>query len=208
VIYIVKLSLWFNWAPRHEGALEEWRYSFTHSLASALDGREWSASRTGLFTAREWALRTLWIGGWVGSRAVLDAVVKIKIPRPIRESNPRTPIIEPVAQRYTDWAIMALHWGSRISKLAVEINFNVKIPTATWRGSWNDEVKKDAGSEVSYHSNRICISWNVLSHKCKMLMNTEATRALFGNKHVNFWVPVTKLTLTHLKVFYLYSSNT
>jgi hypothetical protein len=43
-----------------------------------------------------------WIGGWVGPRAVLDAVVKRKIPRPPRESNPRTPIVQPVAQRYTD----------------------------------------------------------------------------------------------------------
>jgi hypothetical protein len=26
-----------------------------------------------------------------------------------RESNPRTPIVQPVAQRYTDWAITALN---------------------------------------------------------------------------------------------------
>jgi hypothetical protein len=31
------LSLCFNWAPRHEGVLGEWRYSSTHSLTSALD---------------------------------------------------------------------------------------------------------------------------------------------------------------------------
>jgi hypothetical protein len=31
-------------------------------------------------------------------RAVLDAVVKRKIPSPCRESNPRTPIVQPVAQ--------------------------------------------------------------------------------------------------------------
>jgi hypothetical protein len=30
----------------------------------------------------------------------LDAVVKRKIPSPRRESNPRTSIVEPVAQRY------------------------------------------------------------------------------------------------------------
>jgi hypothetical protein len=45
---------------------------------------------------------THWIGGWVDPRAVLDAVVKRKIPSPRRESNPRTPIVQPVAQRYTD----------------------------------------------------------------------------------------------------------
>jgi len=33
----------------------------------------------------------------VGPRAVLDAVVKRKIPSPHWELNPRTPIIQPVA---------------------------------------------------------------------------------------------------------------
>jgi hypothetical protein len=37
----------------------------------------------------------------VGPRVVLDAVVKRKIPSPRWESNPRTPIVQPVAQRYT-----------------------------------------------------------------------------------------------------------
>jgi hypothetical protein len=46
------------------------------SLTSALDGGEWSASRPGRFTPRERAPGTRWIGGWVGPRAVLDAVVK------------------------------------------------------------------------------------------------------------------------------------
>jgi hypothetical protein len=46
-------------------------------------------------------LRTHWIGGWVGPRAVLDAVVKRKIPSPRQESNPRTPIVQLVAQGYT-----------------------------------------------------------------------------------------------------------
>jgi hypothetical protein len=35
-------------------------------------------------------------------------MVKRKIPSPRRESNPRTRIVQPVAQRYTDWAITAL----------------------------------------------------------------------------------------------------
>jgi hypothetical protein len=37
----------------------------------------------------------------VDPRAVLDAAVKRKIPSARRESNPRTPIIQPVSQRYT-----------------------------------------------------------------------------------------------------------
>jgi hypothetical protein len=49
---------------------------------------------------RDKAPGTHWIGGWLGSRAVLDAVVKRKIPSPRPESNPRTSIIQPVAQRY------------------------------------------------------------------------------------------------------------
>jgi hypothetical protein len=35
-------------------------------------------------------------------KAVLDTVVKRKIPSPSRESNLRTPIVQPVAQRYTN----------------------------------------------------------------------------------------------------------
>jgi hypothetical protein len=77
-------------------------YSTTHSLTSALDGGEWSASRLSRFTLTERAPGTHWIGGWVDPRAVLDAVVKRTIPSSRRESNPRTPIVQPVAQRYTD----------------------------------------------------------------------------------------------------------
>jgi hypothetical protein len=82
-----------NYAPRYEGVLGEWMYSSTHSLTSALGGGEWSASRPGRFAPRERAPGTHWIGGWVGPRAVLDAVVKRKIPSPRWESNPRTPIV-------------------------------------------------------------------------------------------------------------------
>jgi hypothetical protein len=57
-----------------------------HSLTSALNGSEWSASRSGRFTPRKIAPGTRWIGGWVGPRAVLDAVVK-RIPR-IHNLNP------------------------------------------------------------------------------------------------------------------------
>jgi hypothetical protein len=49
---------------------------------SALDRGGGSASRPGRFTPRERAPGTNWIGGWVGPRAVLDAMVKRKIPSP------------------------------------------------------------------------------------------------------------------------------
>jgi hypothetical protein len=101
-------SLCFNWESRHEGVLGVWRYSSIHSLTSALHGGEWSAPSLGHFTARERAALTHWIRGWVGSRALLDAVVKSKIPSPRWESNSRKPIVQPVAQRYTEWAITDL----------------------------------------------------------------------------------------------------
>jgi hypothetical protein len=88
-----------NWEPRREGVLGEWKYSSTHSLTSALDGGELSASRPGRFVLMERAPITRWIGGWVGPRAGLDAVVKGKIPSPCRDSEP--PIIQLVDQRYT-----------------------------------------------------------------------------------------------------------
>jgi hypothetical protein len=40
----------------------------------------------------------------VEPRAILEAVVKRKILSPRRKSNPRTPIVQPGAQRYT-WEI-------------------------------------------------------------------------------------------------------
>jgi hypothetical protein len=75
----------------------EVRYSSTHYLTSALDGGEWTAPRPDRFTPREIAPVTHWIGAWVGTRAFLDAVVKRKTPSPRRDSNPRTPIVQPVA---------------------------------------------------------------------------------------------------------------
>jgi len=53
-------------------------------LSSAQEGGEWSASRLGRFAPRESAAVTHWIGGWVSPRAILDAVVKRKIPSPCR----------------------------------------------------------------------------------------------------------------------------
>jgi hypothetical protein len=44
-------------------------------LTSTLYGGEWSASRPSRFTPREKTLDTHGIRGWVGLRAVLDAVV-------------------------------------------------------------------------------------------------------------------------------------
>jgi hypothetical protein len=72
-------------------------YTSTHSLTKALAGVEWLDSRPDRFTPRERAPDTHWIGGWAGLRAVLDVVVKRKIPSPHRESNRKTPIVQFVA---------------------------------------------------------------------------------------------------------------
>jgi hypothetical protein len=42
------------------------------------------------------------MGGWVGPRAVLNVAVKREIHSYRRESNPKTLIVQPVAQRYAD----------------------------------------------------------------------------------------------------------
>jgi hypothetical protein len=76
----VKLSLrFFKLSTTPWRRIGEWRYSSTHSLTSALDGCEWSASRPGRFNPRERTPGTHWIGGWVGSRSVLGTVMKRKI---------------------------------------------------------------------------------------------------------------------------------
>jgi hypothetical protein len=68
---------------------ETFRYTLHAFLISAVDGGEWSASRPARFTPRERSPGTHWIGGWMGRRAVLDAVVKRKIPSPSRDSGYR-----------------------------------------------------------------------------------------------------------------------
>jgi hypothetical protein len=57
------------------------------------------------------------IGGL--SRARLDSVENTKISRPHRKSNP---IIQPVASRYTDWAIPALFEYNNVKILQLQQN--------------------------------------------------------------------------------------
>jgi hypothetical protein len=94
----VKMSLWLT---KHQAmkALGSGGMA-PHILDSTLNGGEWSASRPGRFTPRKRAPGKHWIGGWVGPTAVLDMVVKGKIPSPHQESKPRTMIIQPIGQHY------------------------------------------------------------------------------------------------------------
>jgi hypothetical protein len=82
----VKLSLYLT---KHHSMKAYWGVAvqFHAFLTSALDGGEWSASGTGRFISRERAPVTYRMGGWVGPRAVLDAVVKRKIPSLRRKSK-------------------------------------------------------------------------------------------------------------------------
>jgi hypothetical protein len=76
--------------------VEVWCHAF---LTSALGGCEWSALRPGCFTPGERAPGNSCIGGWVGPRAGLDAVEKRKIPSPLQESNPQTPIVQATSKK-------------------------------------------------------------------------------------------------------------
>jgi hypothetical protein len=51
----------------------------TYLGSGDIDRGEWLASRPGRFTPTERAPGTLWLGGWMGPRASLDAVVNRKM---------------------------------------------------------------------------------------------------------------------------------
>jgi hypothetical protein len=107
----------------------EQRYSSTHSLTSALDGGEWSASWPGRFTPRERDPDSHWIGGWMGHRTGMDTVSKRKIPSPCRDLNPDHPIVQPIVSRYTDCAILALCSSYRQVKIRNgNISYRTVIP--------------------------------------------------------------------------------
>jgi hypothetical protein len=67
----------------------------------------WVVSSTPLpLYPRERVPGTHFVGGWVDPRAGLDHMEKWKF-LPHRDSYSRPPIVQPVASRYTDWAIPA-----------------------------------------------------------------------------------------------------
>jgi hypothetical protein len=75
-------------------------------LLSTLVGEEWLASRPCRFTSGEIAPGTHWIGGLVGPRTGLDDVQKRKFST-LRGLEFRPSVVQPVASRYTDYAIPA-----------------------------------------------------------------------------------------------------
>jgi hypothetical protein len=185
-----KLSLCFNGAPRHEGVLVEWRCNFTHSLTSALDGGEWSDSGPSRFTPRERAPGTHWKGGWAGPRAVLEAVVKTKIPSPRRKSIPRTSIVQPIAQRCTDWAITALRerdlrlWKMLQWRLQLSVTHKHKL-------TLQHRIYKDRSTVVRCRQ-RNCmgnINWRFIFLKIhKLTDDPDLSQATSWHKHMSWQV--------------------
>jgi hypothetical protein len=76
-------------------------------FTSALVVGEWSASRLCRFTPRERAPGTHWIEGRVDPRAGMDDMEKRKF-LPYRDSNSDPLVVQPVASRYTCYAIPVL----------------------------------------------------------------------------------------------------
>jgi hypothetical protein len=116
----VKLSLCFNWALRHEGVVGEWKYLLHAFLRAGLDGGEWSASRPGHFTPQEkspWCPLDRMLGG-PQSRSESGDEEKHSQPLPELE----TPIIPPVAQRYS----------TELSRLLNIVPRNVNIDYSTY----------------------------------------------------------------------------
>jgi hypothetical protein len=68
-------------------------------LTSELDGGERSASRPSRFTVGEIAPGSHWIGDWMGPRAGLDVMEKIKVSYSCRKSNPGRPASSPSLYR-------------------------------------------------------------------------------------------------------------
>jgi hypothetical protein len=91
-----------TWVHTQHKPLKQVRHRWQQMTQPLHTSQLLKPSRPGRFTTRERTPGTHWIGVWVGPRTVLDAVVKRKIPSPLRESNSRTPVVQPVAQRYTD----------------------------------------------------------------------------------------------------------
>ena len=103
----------------HEGPDGEQMYSSTLPSTSALDGGRWSTPLPGRFTPGE-RPGTHCIGDWVGPRAGLDRCGKSR-PPPVLD--PRT--VQPVASRYTDWAIPA---SQKTTRVFYNDNFQTNSP--------------------------------------------------------------------------------
>jgi hypothetical protein len=109
--------------------MQEWRYSST-ILDFGTRWGKWWASPPGGFTSGESAPGTHWIVGWVGLTSGLDAVSEGKCPA----LGIRTPAVQPVARRYTDWANPA-HLRNKV-KIKLSLCLIKNHALKTHQGSW------------------------------------------------------------------------
>jgi hypothetical protein len=159
-------------------------------LISTLSGGEWSASRSGRFTPPEGASDIPWIGGWVGSSAGLDSVVKRRIPSPYRDSNP--PIIRPVAQRCTTERFRLKVCVCLILLCSVRYYRCYDMPTEAGNFSLHHGVQKCSGA-----------------HPTSYPMDTRGFS--LGVKrlgHVSDYSPPSSAEVKEWEEIYLHSSNT
>jgi hypothetical protein len=84
----------------------------------------------------------------VGPRAILDVVVRKKIPGPCRESKPRTPIFQSVAQRYTGPFVFMMFLITHRNKFNFTFNFYLIFGSrnAIFEDLWEKNIRK--GIEV------------------------------------------------------------
>jgi hypothetical protein len=84
---------------------ERWYSSYSFST-SALDGGEWPASRPGraLASGKGPKVPIVQEAGWAPERVWTQRIEK-KSFRLCRGSNLDSPVVQPVARHYTDWAI-------------------------------------------------------------------------------------------------------
>jgi hypothetical protein len=99
-----------------------------------------------------------------GPRAVLDAVVKRKIPSPRRESNPRTPIVQPVIKL----PLLPINSGSKKETMRLHTSFLLLAPhggkpckytECTWLPS--DETVVDIDHIMPYRPIPRKFSWQL-----------------------------------------------
>jgi hypothetical protein len=120
-------------------------------LTSALDGREWSASRPCLFTPGERAPGTHLIISWVCLRARLD-VIKREQSFPCLESNAGRP-----ARCYTDWAIWALNYTHKHTFRAT-VGFESVFPIFEWAKAKGDRFDLSLHVHGELHREREMVS--------------------------------------------------
>jgi hypothetical protein len=96
-----------NWAPRHEGILGEWMYSSFFDLGTRCG---WVVSFTPQLLYPQGKSPWYPLGRRLGGPQSCSGCSgeEKNSQSPCQELNPRTLIVQPVVQYYTNWAIMAL----------------------------------------------------------------------------------------------------